>query len=283
MVHRFRFTIYAAFIFTASLTWFFTENNAANPTYNQGTYTPNFLNYCYQEREECRYTCDCMLDRRCVVKPIPSDLVEFILQKHNSARRGRLSGDPKPSGMPSLVYDVQLEAIARCWAAKCTDTTTDCLLTESFSEIGMNMDVVRTGEMRISPFLESPYSGIMPLQQLWTDVLDGWIKEIDSLQFRRGFDPDDEITRRGAQMIHDQTLAIGCSWSSSQDHTLFYCVYGPGAKNFSEVYKSGPPCTTCPPGYACTDDSGGLCEKFILYSALGIMEQPTSRTKRTNS
>ncbi|KAL3267052.1 hypothetical protein HHI36_011194 [Cryptolaemus montrouzieri] len=264
----------AAFILLASMLWLFPINKAENPSYDQGVYKPEFLNYCYEDRDECKDVCGCMLDRKCMVRPVPPVVMESILDKHNAIRKDRLKGDPKASGMPKLDYDAQLEEIAQCWAAKCRQATTDCLLTESYSEVGMNVGMIKIEEMNTSPFLESPYSDTKPLEELWKTILDNWSKEIDTIQFQQEWTSDQKDSQRGAQMVHDQTLALGCSWSASPEGSFFFCVYGPALKNGTLIYKAGPQCSTCPPGLKCTEDSGGLCVRYSLYPSPKITRPP---------
>lgn len=258
--------MYATYVSFTVITWLFTLTECENPSYDQGVYKPEFLNYCYEDREECKDVCGCMLDRKCMVRPVPPAVMEAILDKHNNIRKERLKSEPKASGMPRMEYDAQLEAIAQCWAAKCKRDVTDCLLTESYSEVGMNVGMIKIEEMNSSPFLESPYSDTKPLEELWKSILDSWAKEIDTLQLQQDFSKKEQPdVSRGAQMIHDQTLALGCAWSASPEGSFFFCVYGPGIKDNTTVYKSGPQCTTCPPGLKCTEDSEGLCVKYSLY------------------
>lgn len=185
-----------------------------------------------------------------------------ILFYHNQIRDIQTTAEPQPAGMTLLEYDMELEEISICWAARCDNEYSECFITPRYAE---------TSQSVIQLVLEE---GQQPNVFLWMQVMNEWLGHVRSLSAETiqsvPAGSEGEKLHNYVQIMSDKILAIGCAWSLLNNILTMVCTYGPrGPMQGESVYKTGYPCSLCPGGYACdyVNPFEQLC-KLRVYSAV---------------
>ncbi|XP_045467753.1 cysteine-rich secretory protein LCCL domain-containing 2-like [Harmonia axyridis] len=221
---------------------------------------PSFFPYC-TTRDKCKPACTCEVQPNCVLLTMDESIRSSILFYHNQIRDIQSAAEPQPAAMTLLQYDMELEEIAICWAARCENEYSECFVTSRFSE---------TSQSVIQLVLAD---GQQPNVFLWMQVMNDWLGQVRTLSAEtiQSIPPGEkgEKLHNYVQLMSDRILAIGCAWSMSGNVLTLVCTYGPrGPLQGESVYKTGYPCSLCPGGYACdyVKPFEQLC-KLRIYSA----------------
>ncbi|XP_044755970.1 ancylostoma secreted protein-like [Coccinella septempunctata] len=228
---------------------------------------PSFYPYC-TTREKCQPACICEVYPNCVLLTMDETIRSSILFYHNQIRDIQCAAEPEPSGLTLLEYDMELEEISNCWAARCDDEYSECFVTSRFYETTQSVIQLVLAE------------GQQPSVFIWMQVMNEWLGQIRTLpaEIIQNF-PGGEVGEKlhnYAQLISDRILAIGCAWSLLNNVLTLVCTYGPrGPMQGEAVYKTGYPCSLCPGGYACDymKPFEQLCKLRIYSAALTVQEQ----------
>lgn len=213
---------------------------------------PSFIPYC-TTRDVCKPACDCAIYEDCELLEMNADVRNRILIALNTARSVQSSGEPQASGMPKLIYDMELEEISKCWSARCENEYSECFRTPYYGEATQTVGLLPL-DLKLSE---------LPLDY-WDRTIQIWLGEVrkttaevvSSLPAgKRG-----EEVHSYAQILADKIMRVGCAWSrlvptgsnGEQPSLIFVCTYTPrGPRQGEAIYKTGKACTTCPDGYQC--------------------------------
>ncbi|XP_045467752.1 peptidase inhibitor 16-like [Harmonia axyridis] len=233
---------------------------------------PSFIPYC-TTRDKCLPACSCEILPECEVLSMDNSTRESILFYHNQIRDIQSKAEPQPGGITMLKYDLELEEVSKCWAARCEDEYSECFLTSLYPETSMSVTQIQLD------------SGEAPSNILWIKVINFWlgntkylsVETINSLPAGE----TGENLRNYAQVMSDKVLSVGCAWSKSDVFLTCVCSYGPrGPLQGEPIYKAGTPCSLCPEGYACdyAKPFENLCKQVELPTTSEAELPPTPPT-----
>ncbi|KAL3277088.1 hypothetical protein HHI36_012446 [Cryptolaemus montrouzieri] len=206
---------------------------------------PSFPNYC-NINAKCKPACNCEVYPNCSLLPMDETVRRTILFYHNQIRDIQSAGEPQPSGITMLQYDMQLEGISRCWAARCDNEYSICFKTPKFQE---------TSQAVGGLILEREES---PNIFLWLQMMSYWLGQAEIVStesiHRLPSGESSKNMHNFAQLMSDKVLSVGCAWSilTTDNWLMFVCTYGPrGPISGEEIYRTGYPCSNCPSNYSC--------------------------------
>lgn len=213
---------------------------------------PSFIPYCVT-RDVCKPVCDCAIYENCELLEMNADVRNRILISLNTARSVQTKGEPQASGMPKLIYDMELEEISKCWTARCENEYSECFRTPYFEETTQTVGLLPL-DLNLTE---------LPLDY-WDRTIQIWLGEVrkttaevvSSLPAgKKG-----EDVHSYAQILADRILRVGCAWSrlvptgttGEQPSLIFVCSFAPrGPRQGEQIYKTGKACSTCTEGYQC--------------------------------
>ncbi|KAL3277081.1 hypothetical protein HHI36_012439 [Cryptolaemus montrouzieri] len=226
---------------------------------------PSFAPYCLTG-DICKPACTCGIYPNCMLLSMDDTIRNSILFYHNQIRDIQSKAEPQPGGMTMLQYDMELEEISSCWAARCDDENSQCFVTSRFSETSQSVTQVILQE------------GQQPSVFMWMTVMNDWLGQVRlfSTEIIHSLPggKEGENLNKYAQLISDRILAVGCAWSILNNVLTLVCTYGPrGPRQGETIYKSGFPCSLCPGGYSCdyVQPFEKLC-KLRIYSTVPPLE-----------
>ncbi|XP_045467749.1 cysteine-rich secretory protein 2-like [Harmonia axyridis] len=220
------------FILFISLFWF---------TYVSSKFKkPSFSPYCLT-RSLCKSACNCSATPNCTLLDLNKDFREKITFYINQIREIQTRAEPQPSGLRMLEYDEQLEELSSCWVSKCEIEYSDCFYSPRYSVTSQTVGYSTRKE---------------PSLNLWYEIINTWLDEIRKLNVDMllSFPAGEKglNIHNFAQLLSDKVCHVGCSWSVSPNFVLLVCTFGPsGPLQSQPIYKTGIPCSGCPPGYEC--------------------------------
>ncbi|KAL3277089.1 hypothetical protein HHI36_012447 [Cryptolaemus montrouzieri] len=236
---------------------------------------PPFSPYC-SEKEICRSDCDCISSPNCTLLQLDDKLRNHILFFLNNIR----DIQSLSSGMSLLQYDEYLEKISMCWASKCIDDYSECFLTSRFRETSQSVGQLRLEQKELPA-------------RLWKDVIYNWLGGMEILNAEISTTLPEGL--KGAEMhnlgqiMSDQVLFVGCSWSAFGTLVTFVCTYGPRGPHPGEtISRPGSACSKCPNGYKCDHQKPftNLCKpqmmnlmKSLEKESLKNFDSSSSRSK----
>ncbi|KAL3277086.1 hypothetical protein HHI36_012444 [Cryptolaemus montrouzieri] len=256
------------------ITVFSTFCSSMYTIYMKPSYTP----YC-AATVACKSICSCKTYSSCSVLSMNETIRDSILFYHNQVRQIQSVAEPQPSGMTMLQYDMQLEELSTCWAAKCSNEYSECFLTSKFSE---------TSQSVVQLILEG---GESPNTFLWMQMMKYWLDQAQSISIgTMSILPggkEYEKVHNFAQLLSDHIQFVGCAWSLLDNLLTFVCTYGPrGPRSGETIYRIGDACSLCPRNYECDFKKPfpQLC-KQIYEIAVGstVFEETTISTSATTS
>jgi len=187
---------------------------------------------------------------------------EIILDIHNKLRakiaqgaekRGSPGPQPGASNMKKMIWDEELSRIAQRHADQCkfAHDCSDCRKTSRFG-VGQNLYIYK--------------QTLKAANNDWVKAVTDWYDEV-ALFRNKDVEPFSFSLETGhyTQVIWSETDKVGCGATSYKDGqwyaTLYTCNYGPNG-NFirGQMYKQGPPCSSCGQGETCSAQYPGLCE-----------------------
>ncbi|XP_068218381.1 uncharacterized protein [Palaemon carinicauda] len=212
----------------------------------------------------------------------------LILAQHNQLRsrvamgqegRGAPGPQPQASNMRLLEWDDELALVAQSHADQCIfeHECSDCRRVSRFG-VGQNLFIS----------FQSNFDNRIQ----WGRAIKAWYDEV--AEFSPGaIQPFQFSTPVGhyTQMMWWNTYKVGCGYTMFKDGSwwkkLYTCNYGPGGNIiFSEMYRAGSPCSSCPAGTTCSLQYPGLCSPttFSSFPSNQVLQQRTGTTPafRTN-
>ncbi|KAG3256750.1 cysteine rich secretory protein LCCL domain containing 2 [Ictidomys tridecemlineatus] len=187
-------------------------------------------------------------------RAIPRTDREEILMLHNKLR-GQVH--PPASNMEYMTWDEELERSAAAWAEECLWEHGPANLLVS---IGQNL-AVHWGRYRSPGFhVQSWYDEVKDYTYPYPHECNPWCPERCS----------GAMCTHYTQMVWATTTKIGCAvntcrrmnvWGDIWENAVYLvCNYSPKGNWIGEApYKSGRPCSECPPSY------GGSCRNNLCY------------------
>ncbi|KAL3267051.1 hypothetical protein HHI36_011193 [Cryptolaemus montrouzieri] len=237
---------------------------------------PSFIPYCVT-RDVCKPVCDCAIYEDCEILEMNADVRNRILVALNQARSIQTKGEPQASGMPKLVYEMELEEISKCWSARCEDEYSECFRTPFYTETTQTVGLLPL-DIQVSE---------LPLDY-WDRTIQIWLGEVRKTNAevvsslpagKRG-----EDVHSYAQILADRIHKVGCAWSrlvptggsSEQPSLIFVCTFAPrGPRQGEAIYKTGKACTTCHDGYQCDNKKPF---EFLCKDVNTVVAHPQGKT-----
>ncbi|XP_064087317.1 CRISP/Allergen/PR-1-like [Macrobrachium nipponense] len=178
----------------------------------------------------------------------------LILAQHNQLRsrvamgqegRGTPGPQPQASNMRLLEWDDELALVAQSHADQCIfeHECSDCRRVSRFG-VGQNLFI--------------SFQSNFDTRIQWGRAIKAWYDEVAE------FDPNviqpfqfSAPVGHYTQMMWWNTFKVGCGYTMFKDGSwwkkLYTCNYGPGGNIiFSEMYRRGSPCSSCPAGTTCS-------------------------------
>ncbi|XP_042240701.1 CRISP/Allergen/PR-1-like [Homarus americanus] len=167
-------------------------------------------------------------------------------------RRGDPGPQPQAANMRLLEWDDELAVVAQGHADQCVfeHECSDCRRVSRFG-VGQNLFI--------------SFQSNFDTQIQWNRAIKAWYDEVVD------FDPSDikpfqfsTAVGHYTQMMWWNTYTVGCGFTMYEDggwwKKLYTCNYGPGGNIiFSQMYRRGSPCSSCPEGTTCSLQYSGLC------------------------
>ncbi|XP_068217793.1 uncharacterized protein [Palaemon carinicauda] len=183
----------------------------------------------------------------------PNDAA-FIVSEHNRLRsrvasgqetRGSPGPQPPAANMMLMEWDEELARVAQSHADRCIFAH-ECSACRQVSRFGVGQNLFISAQIRRSNDPE------------WPVAVSTWYNEVDIFN-PSNIRPYQYTPAIGhyTQMMWYNSYKIGCGFTIFKQgiwwRKLYTCDYGPGGNIiFSQLYTSGTPCSSCPPGYTTT-------------------------------
>lgn len=202
--------------------------------------------------------------------PMSTDDRALVLMMHNAIRNNIASGTdpflPHPSSnMHALMYDLELEFLASCWATQCRKKRYGCLN----SRKGRTAHHIwQAKERRIGKstgkklLTHSLYSFYKQLETMKQDS----ISSFKSANLSPHLSLLSQVLWANTQYIGCARVTYGANLRRFKMINVVCVYYPPGNVDYQPIYKVGKPCAECPHGTHCHENYTSLCTPYLKRS-----------------